>query len=284
MVTPSSTIHKVFCVANIKTHVPIILDIDKLNYDAWRELFYTHCQAYDADEHLDGINAAPNDAEWKKVDAVIKGWIYSTITQNTLTMIIKNSNTSNTTLWCALEHLFRDNKDARAIQLDTELRNITMGDLSVTAYCAKIKSIADLLENLDAANKVPDKNLVIYTLSGLTSRFENISGIIRDKDPFPTFSEARSMLLAEEQRHTYSRNKTYAPLDNSSSPSILYAGGQSIAREKSRQPNHRRQDHRPLQQRHHDRRYHDGNRNQPPPPRYGWVYIVKSRGGFNSNV
>lgn len=66
--------------------------------------------------------------------------------------------------WLTIERLFCNNKDSRAIQLDAELRNISMGDLSVTTYCTKIKSIADLLENLDLQEKVPDKKILLFMI------------------------------------------------------------------------------------------------------------------------
>lgn len=79
---------KPYGITTIRSFVPLILDLDSLNYDAWRELFSTHC--------------------------------------------------------------------SKAFQRDSELRTITMGDSSVT----RIKTLADLLENLDA--KVPEMNLVMY--------------------------------------------------------------------------------------------------------------------------
>lgn len=45
--------HKVFCVSNIKSHIPLILDLEWANYDAWRHLFMNHCESYDAIKHID---------------------------------------------------------------------------------------------------------------------------------------------------------------------------------------------------------------------------------------
>ncbi|KAJ9540967.1 hypothetical protein OSB04_027473 [Centaurea solstitialis] len=67
--------------------------------------------------------------EWKRLDSLVKIWIYGTISQPLLQMILKN--TTAREVWTSLENLFRDNKDARAIQLDDELRNITIGNRSI---------------------------------------------------------------------------------------------------------------------------------------------------------
>ncbi|XP_023729287.1 uncharacterized protein LOC111876960 [Lactuca sativa] len=235
MSEPATPIHKVFCVNNIKSHIPLTLDLERLNYDAWRELFTTYCEAYDALDHIDDTyddpTPKPTDPNWKKVDSTVKGWIYSTLSQNTLNMILKRA-TYARQVWLTIERLFRDNKDSRAIQLDTELRNLSMGDLSVTAYFTKIKSIADLLENLDPQAKVPDKNLVIYAINGLSSRFDNVVGIIRHPIPFPSFEDTRSILLSEEQRILLHRPlQSSAHSEHSSSPSLLHTTTDSSRRQ-----------------------------------------------------
>ena len=73
-------------------------------------------------------------------------------------MILKK-NTTARDVWVSLETLFWDNKESRAIELENDLRTITIGDLSITAYCQKIKAISDLLANIDSP--VPEKTPVI---------------------------------------------------------------------------------------------------------------------------
>lgn len=108
-----------------------------MNCDAWRELFSTYCEAYDAIDHIDSTYDAPaplaTDANWKKVEFVVKGWIYTSLSQHLLNMIIKRDVLAFH-VWLTIERLFRNNKDMRAIQLDIELHNIFVGDLSVNAY------------------------------------------------------------------------------------------------------------------------------------------------------
>lgn len=61
-----------------------------------------------------------------------------------------------------IELFLHDNKDAKVMQPDNELHNISMGYLSFTMYYSKINGITDLLENLDSNTFVSDKHLVIY--------------------------------------------------------------------------------------------------------------------------
>lgn len=55
------------------------------------------------------------------------------------------------------------------MQLDVELCSINIGASSMVAYCTKIRTIADTLDNLDA--EVLEKNIVIYTVNGLVPKF-----------------------------------------------------------------------------------------------------------------
>ncbi|KAJ9566982.1 hypothetical protein OSB04_002948 [Centaurea solstitialis] len=254
--------HKAFGITNIKTYVPLLLDLEQLNYDQWRELFSTHCVGFDVIDHIDDSNPKPTDAEWKKVDSIVKLWIYGSISQSLLQMVLKKGTTA-LQVWTDLETLFRDNKDAKTMQLDSELRNLVMGDMSVHAYFTKIKGIADLLANLDPASAVPDKHLVNYAINGLSSKYESVANIIRYRSPLPSFLEVRSMLLMEEQRLSNHRPPPIASHgDHSSSSTVLNVNtprGQGQGRRTDRRQPRQGQGRRP-----------------PPsstPPRYGWVYI-----------
>lgn len=132
-------------------------------------------------------------------------------------MILKKGGTANT-VWTSLESIFCDNKDARAIELENDLRSIEIGDLSVAAYCQKIKVTADLLSNID--QPVPEKTLVTYMINGLGEKFDQVAGIIRHQQPLPSFLQARSMLLLEESRVARLRPTHGSHHDNSSSPPL----------------------------------------------------------------
>ncbi|XP_071728671.1 uncharacterized protein [Rutidosis leptorrhynchoides] len=214
-----------FGVANIRTFVPLNLDLDELNYDSWRELFETHCMSFDLMGHLDGSSkpTADDDKDWKKIDSLIKLWIYGTLSKPLLQYVVKRKYIAHQ-LWEYIENLFRNNKDSREMELENELRNITLGNSSITEYCRRIQTIADLLENIDS--NVSDKNLVAYMLNGLPEKYDNTIEIITYKVLFPTFLEARSMLLlAEKCMNNRRQPPTPSHTDNSSSPTILYTDG-----------------------------------------------------------
>lgn len=105
-----------FGISQIRAYIPIRLDLDKMNYDVWSELFETHCLTFGVDDHLDGSSVATPATEktWKERDGLVKMWIYGTITDSLVETILTPKSTARD-LWNTLENLFRDNKENRAL-------------------------------------------------------------------------------------------------------------------------------------------------------------------------
>ncbi|KAL7585478.1 hypothetical protein Lser_V15G42432 [Lactuca serriola] len=88
-----------------------------------------------------------------------------------------------------------------------------------------MKSINDLLANIE--NPIPEKSFIAHLLNGLSPQFENISMLLRHRDPFTTYNLVRSKLLVEESRLKSNCPTPPSHLDHSSAPSILYAANSS---------------------------------------------------------
>ncbi|PWA80084.1 myb-like protein P [Artemisia annua] len=217
---------KPFGVTNIKTHVPLVLDLDQLNYDAWSELFVSHCDSFGLLDHLEGTTTSANatNPDWKKIDSLVKVWIYGTLSTSLLLQTVLKKNATAASVWKSLKDLFHDNKEARALELENELRSMDLGSMSISDYFKRIKVIADLLANIDSP--IEDKTLVMYAINGLDDKFEHVTSIIRHSTKRPTLLEARSMLLVEESRMNR-KNKTSVSHENTSSPTVLMAGTNS---------------------------------------------------------
>lgn len=214
MAVPQTHLDRAFGVTNIKTHIPLILDLDDHNYDAWRELFSTHCLAFDVSGHIDGTSL-PNgadDADWHKRDGLVKLWLYGTLAEKLFKSSFKTGGTARD-ICVRVENQFRNNKEARAIQLDNELRTMEIGDMSIKDYGQKLKSLSDLLTNVNAP--VSDRTLVMYLLNGLNEKFDNIINVIKHREPFPTFKQAQNMLDLEEKRVNKVLKTTASPTSSS---------------------------------------------------------------------
>ncbi|CAA7034192.1 unnamed protein product [Microthlaspi erraticum] len=143
------TSDKPFGISQIKAYIPVILDMTKFNYNLWRELFETHCSTFGVLEHIDGTgNPSPEILKaWKERDGLVKMWIYRTLSESLLDTVITAKCTARE-LWISIENLFRDNKEARALQFDHELRTATIGDQTIHEYCKNLKTLSDLLTNM----------------------------------------------------------------------------------------------------------------------------------------
>ncbi|WOG91879.1 hypothetical protein DCAR_0311134 [Daucus carota subsp. sativus] len=179
---PSPSFHPALAVTNIKNQVPLTLDIEKVQYSSWTELF--KCTA-DIDDQL-----------WKRLDYIVKQWIYGTISEDLLQTILVPDSTAQE-CWDRLRDIFQDNKHTRAVYLENKFVNTFLKDFpNISAYCQQLKSLSDQLANV--GNKVSDTKLVLRLCAGLTREYNMVAMMIQQSDPLPTFNKARSMLCLEE--------------------------------------------------------------------------------------
>ncbi|GJV99384.1 WRKY family transcription factor [Tanacetum coccineum] len=221
-----------FLFASIKACIPTPLDLDKHNYNSWSAFFKRFCKTYDVHHNLEAPSTSTStstvvDPLHESNDSLVVMWIYSTISPKHADMIIDDSATGRD-VWKRLTDIFHDNKDARVIQLDNEIRNMAIGNLSVNDYFQEIKSKADRLANLDSP--VKDSSLVTYAINGLRCKYPEIARIIRHREKLPTFDEVRSMILLEESDALAISNASSSLHTTSSSATVLVATNMSTAR------------------------------------------------------
>ncbi|XP_021734819.1 uncharacterized protein LOC110701480 [Chenopodium quinoa] len=129
----SSKIHPATVVTNIKACIPIVLDYDGKQYNTWSTVFQLHCRANLVLDHIkppakpvtqaDGKEPPQVNMDlWQRLDDIVRGWIYSTISLDLLNSII-DSDDKAVDAWNRLEIFFRNNKSARALQLDAQFTN-----------------------------------------------------------------------------------------------------------------------------------------------------------------
>ncbi|KAL9995939.1 putative RNA-directed DNA polymerase [Helianthus debilis subsp. tardiflorus] len=209
-------LHPAVTVSNIKTLIPVTLEMESAQYTTWSELFRLQCRAFLVSNHLlpntkPTASAPSNDGKdkqekqtppavdsWERLDAIVLQWIYGTISSDLLHTIFK-TNTTAYDAWHALELIFQDNKATRAIHLKNKFSNTRLENFSnVSAYCQELKTIADQLSNVECP--VDDKSLVLQMITGLTEQFDGIATILQQSKPLPSFYKARSQICLEETR------------------------------------------------------------------------------------
>lgn len=179
-------------VLNIRTLIPVVLDYDSPNYTKWRGLFLLVVGKYALSDHVLSDIVYPDDPAWNRMECTVLSWLYGTISSS-LVEIVMSPSASARHVWLGLEEQFIGNKETRALYLDAEFRNFAQGDLSISDYCRKLKSMADALGDL--GEPVLDRTLVLAVLRGLSDKFSHMAALIRRSKPLPSFVDVRAELM-----------------------------------------------------------------------------------------
>ncbi|KAK1648574.1 hypothetical protein QYE76_066379 [Lolium multiflorum] len=183
-------------VASVKTHVPVVLDLAKSNYAKWRMLISVLLGKYELTSHVAVQTAAADRTPaWIREDFIVRSWLYGSISEEILDIIMAENQTAFDA-YVLIRNLFLDNQMTRAVHLEAEFRALVQGDLSVTAYCHRLKALSDALR--DVGQPVTDQTLVLTCLRGLNPRFSDLTSLVTMQTPLPSFLQTRSMLLLRE--------------------------------------------------------------------------------------
>ncbi|XP_021847869.2 uncharacterized protein [Spinacia oleracea] len=146
--------------------------------------------------------AAYNDAKvvdlplWKRLDAVVRQWIYVTLSPDILTAILVLGDVAKQA-WKRVAQIFQDNQNSRPAFLETEFTTTKMVDFpNVIAYYNRLKSLAGQLANV--GSPVSDTRLVLPLLADLSISYKNFVTNIQQRDVLPTFSQLCSRLKLED--------------------------------------------------------------------------------------
>ncbi|XP_034585377.1 uncharacterized protein [Setaria viridis] len=181
-------------VQNIRSLVSVVLELSSPHYNQWRDLVLLTLGRYSLADHVTSDVVVDTPA-WHRMDCVVLSWIYGTVSTKLMDLIHVRGSSARSA-WLGIEHNFLGHRETRALLLDAEFRTIVQGNLSVTDYCRKMKSMADALADL--GEYVPDRTLVLNVLRGLSEKYAYMTPHFKRQRPFPTFSEVRDDLLLEE--------------------------------------------------------------------------------------
>ncbi|XP_012851781.1 PREDICTED: uncharacterized protein LOC105971473 [Erythranthe guttata] len=177
---PLNPFHLAHAISNIKSLIPVTLDLKNPNYQKWSHFFTITVGRFCLSDLLHGKPRPDSISadEWQRADYLLQSWIYGTISDDLSSMVLSKTST-------AISSLFTDNKDYRAIQLEEKFKSLKKGALSIHDYCQIIKTTADNLA--DVGNPISDKQLVLPTLHGLPKHYGTVANLISFQNPLPTF-------------------------------------------------------------------------------------------------
>ncbi|EAY90498.1 hypothetical protein OsI_12090 [Oryza sativa Indica Group] len=182
-------------VLNVKALVPVTLDLAAANYSRWRGLFIVILGKYALTDHVASDVPLLDQADWTQMECVVLDWLYGTISHDLLQEVMSPT-ASARTVWRDLEFQFLGNRELRAVNLSAEFHTFQQGDLSVTEYCRRLRTMADSLADLGEPQS--DRTLVLTLINGLSPKYGNMQSLLPMQVPFPSFLQARSQLLLEE--------------------------------------------------------------------------------------
>ncbi|KAJ9547776.1 LOW QUALITY PROTEIN: hypothetical protein OSB04_020319 [Centaurea solstitialis] len=203
--------HPAITVTNIKKFIPFTLEMESGQYTSWAKLFRIHCRTFQVANHINSSAAPPRSTPsssiateadktkaasefeaWSRLDAIVLQWIYSTISNDLLHTILK-PNTTASQAWTALENIFQDNRNTRAIYLDSKFVSTRLDQHpNVSSYCQAMKMIADQLANV--GNPVNNQRLVLQLIAGLNDNYEGVAMLIQQTNPLPDFYEPARLI------------------------------------------------------------------------------------------
>ncbi|XP_048496234.1 uncharacterized protein LOC125495528 [Beta vulgaris subsp. vulgaris] len=198
---PTTEYHLAQSVSNIRNEIPLILDRETSQYSNWVELFEIHCHACSVLDHIDPSTPRPaiSDVLWKRLDSIVKKWIYGTISTDLLQTVLYCGATALET-WNRIKVIFQDNKNTHAVYLENQFNALHLSNFTdISTYCQQLKSLKDQLANVDQI--VSEQKLVLRMVSGLVNTdFDTMASMIQQMDPLASFKTAISRLLLEEAR------------------------------------------------------------------------------------
>jgi hypothetical protein len=129
------------------------------------------------------------------MDCCVMTWIYSTVSDD-LQQSLTIRDPSARQVWLYLEDEFLGQRESHALLLEAEFRSFKQGDLSITDYCRRLETMAASLKEF--GDPIGDRQLVLTLLRGLNEKYRHMVSNLKMQRPFPTFPEARTLLLLEE--------------------------------------------------------------------------------------
>nr|XP_040248919.1 atrophin-1-like [Aegilops tauschii subsp. strangulata] len=143
-------------------------------------------------DHIDGtanLFVLNRDADWLAIDATIIRWLFLT--------------DDACTVWNKIVGLFTDNKLQRIVFLQQEFFGCHQNDSSVDAFCMRLKTLSDELNDIDF--KVGDELLLSSLTAGLNEDLGNAASNLTLMAN-PTYERAVAYLRLEERRLKHLRS------------------------------------------------------------------------------
>ncbi|KAL5727387.1 hypothetical protein ACHQM5_000592 [Ranunculus cassubicifolius] len=184
------------------THIQHLINpkLDHTNFQTWRAQFYSLLEAFEIEGYVDGTYPCPPKSvagstevnpeftAWKKQDKLIIAWLFVSITEHVMALILGLKTSRD--MWLALEGRYASQSIAEQMRLRRSLQHIRKGNLSMQEYLLKAKRLSDSL----AAAGPPS------ILTSLESSYDAIVTTLTTTMNSISMSDFQAHLLAYDMR------------------------------------------------------------------------------------
>lgn len=136
-------------------------------------MFQIQACVYDVLDHINQETpclAAIDETTWNQLDAIVKKWIYATISSELARTILKPGTTAQD-LWSLLSEIFQGNRATRVGYLEEQFTSTRIDAFTnITEYCARFENFDDQLANVG--------NPVFRTKDGTSTRLLKLKRVI----------------------------------------------------------------------------------------------------------
>ncbi|KAL5819905.1 hypothetical protein ACOSQ4_023747 [Xanthoceras sorbifolium] len=196
--------------SNLNFKLPIKLD--HINYNYWRMQVLPVIRAFDLEDFVLTCKKCPEKyiqsyedfLLWKKVDQLIVGWLFSTLSESIFGQVTHC--TTAYEVWSSLENLYSQQSKARVLQLKTEMNSTKKGAMSINDYVLKMKCLS---ESLAATGQLLAADDVISSV--LRGLGHPVVVTITARQGFISLQEVQYLLMSYEGR--LAQHNTVATID-----------------------------------------------------------------------
>ncbi|KAL0464413.1 UNVERIFIED_CONTAM: hypothetical protein Slati_0328900 [Sesamum latifolium] len=243
--------------------------LDGNNYFAWSSAIRNALEAKFKLGFIDGTCLAPGKTSkdytrWRRVDCMVKSWLLNTMSKDIVDVFYYSA--SSRALWIELEARYGGSNGLMIYHILREIAKSSQGNMSVTAYYAKLKKLWYELEclvptprcycggctcnvnkKIDELNK---SNQLFQFLMGLDDAYDHVRSQILLLEPLPHVAKAYSMTLRVEKQRMVNEGltnttenaafqfRTKEPVINFGKKKKIYADKRRLYCENCQKPGH----------------------------------------------
>ena len=203
--------------------------LTETNYHSWSRAMRLALNAKKKLGFINGSVPRPDDDDadpalvesWQCTNDIVSSWLLNSISKDLTESIIYCE--SAAAMWSDLRSRFLHGNGPRIFQLKRELTNFHQGNLTVTQYFSKIKSLWAELSSYgpsfvcQCGGNGPlqaffQREYVICFLMGLDESYSAIRGQILATDPMPDINKAFSLVVQEEKQREVAGSFSHSDL------------------------------------------------------------------------